>query len=102
MDRLDLIKLDVEGQELAALRGAQELLACFRPTLICEIHRRIDVPYYPGELIEWLQTAGYEVSLIPTDQRPAETLVGAVARLESARLKPGWMAVAHILAVASS
>jgi FkbM family methyltransferase len=33
----DLIKLDVEGAELECLRGASEILAHRRPTLICEI-----------------------------------------------------------------
>jgi FkbM family methyltransferase len=34
----DLVKMDIEGAEVAALRGASRLLAEVRPTLICEFH----------------------------------------------------------------
>jgi hypothetical protein len=34
----DLVKMDVEGNEVAALRGAQRLLAERRPHMIIETH----------------------------------------------------------------
>jgi FkbM family methyltransferase len=37
LQRLDIIKLDVEGGELDVLRGAAHVLAKFRPILICEV-----------------------------------------------------------------
>ena len=98
LERLDLIKLDVEGQELAALRGATALLSRYRPSLLCEIHRRDDVPYRPRELVAWLEGAGYAVAMIPPRQHLDETLDAALARLEAARPRPGWMAVLHTLA----
>ena len=36
--RCDLIKLDIEGCEFAALRGAQRLLKRFRPVLYLELN----------------------------------------------------------------
>ena len=39
LTRLDVMKLDVEGQELAALQGCAGLLSRHRPVLVCEIHR---------------------------------------------------------------
>ena len=37
LDRVDLVKLDVEGAELRALRGAARLLAAHRPILLLEL-----------------------------------------------------------------
>jgi FkbM family methyltransferase len=98
LERLDLIKLDVEGQELAALQGTAGLLRRCRTRIVCEIHRRDDVPYQPEEVVAWLQAAQYDVTLIPSSAYPHETLAAAFDRLRTAELPPGWMAVAHVLA----
>jgi FkbM family methyltransferase len=37
LDRVDLVKLDVEGGELGVLAGASKVLARFRPLFICEV-----------------------------------------------------------------
>jgi FkbM family methyltransferase len=37
LDRVDLVKLDVEGGELEVLQGASSILAKFRPVFICEV-----------------------------------------------------------------
>lgn len=96
--RLDLIKLDIEGQELAALTGARQLLATHRPAILCELHRGGGVPYRPADLVAWLHDAGYTVRLIPPPERPDQTLAAALAALDTATPRPGWMYVAHILA----
>lgn len=36
------IKIDIEGLELPALRGAEQLLRMHRPTVICEINHLFD------------------------------------------------------------
>ncbi|TWT93514.1 hypothetical protein Pla100_40320 [Neorhodopirellula pilleata] len=38
VDRIDLIKIDVEGYELNVLRGAKESLERFRPSIILEVN----------------------------------------------------------------
>ena len=49
--RVDFIKLDVEGAELRALRGAERTLARFRPTLaISAYHREEDLATIPQYL----------------------------------------------------
>lgn len=37
-DRLDFIKIDVEGAEVDVLRGLQELKARFQPRIVCEVN----------------------------------------------------------------
>jgi FkbM family methyltransferase len=55
IDRLDLIKLDIEGAELAALQGARETIRRFRPKLqICLYHQSQDLwelPLFVRELV---------------------------------------------------
>ena len=38
LSKIDLIKLDIEGSELAALKGMQEVLQIFKPVVIAEIN----------------------------------------------------------------
>lgn len=54
--RVDLIKVDVEGSEVALLKGARGTLERFRPLVMIEIN--------PGTLRRFEQTAGDVVSLL--------------------------------------
>lgn len=63
LERLDLIKIDVDGHELAVLQGGRRTLARFRPTLLMEMS-----PYVHAEeggsfagLVELLREAGYAI-----------------------------------------
>ena len=55
LDRLDLLKLDVEGMEMEALAGAQKTIAEFLPVLMVE-WIKVD----KDELIAWTAEYGYE------------------------------------------
>ena len=50
MDRLDLVKVDVEGAELKVLKGAWESLKRFSPLLYVEVHYGQDVVGLVAEL----------------------------------------------------
>ncbi len=64
LDRLAGIKLDIEGAELAALRGAAETLKRFRPWLIVEIGSNTceAAGYAPGDILDALP--GYRFARI--------------------------------------
>jgi FkbM family methyltransferase len=55
-DRVDLIKIDIEGMELEALEGAQTLIARHHPILIVE-----SVKVNQQQLTDWLAQRGYKV-----------------------------------------
>jgi FkbM family methyltransferase len=57
----DAIKLDVEGGELAVLRGAASILATDRPLVFCEMLRRHTraFGYHPNDIIALMAVHGY-------------------------------------------
>ena len=68
--RLDLVKLDIEGAEVLALRGMHELLRRFRPHVLLEINpkclRRLG--FSAGDVVEMLQEHGYTLVDVKTRQ----------------------------------
>jgi hypothetical protein len=60
--RLDFIKMDIEGAELSALRGATRVFHDLRPVLLCEIVEERTAPWrYRGlDIIELVKSWGYE------------------------------------------
>ena len=42
MDRVDFIKLDIEGAELRTLKGAEHTLNRFRPSLAISLYHSLD------------------------------------------------------------
>jgi FkbM family methyltransferase len=61
-----MVKLDVEGAEIAALRGMRDTVAAHRPAIVCELHDT------HGPFLELMGTLGYRVINIegagPVDQ----------------------------------
>jgi len=68
LDRCNFIKLDVEGAELQALRGAEKTIRRCRPIIQCEVNPPLltMMGYSEGELQQWLEKRGYVVSYFGT------------------------------------
>jgi FkbM family methyltransferase len=63
LDRVDLIKIDVEGSETAVLRGAGDTLRKFRPVIIVEAQETSlrEMGSSVQELVDIIQGHGYDV-----------------------------------------
>lgn len=66
LQRVDVMKLDIEGAELAALQGAYETVTGFRPILIMEVNEETSqAAGYPARrLLDWLAALNYRFDLI--------------------------------------
>lgn len=75
-NRFDLLKIDVEGAELRALRGAGDLLERFRPTILMEVNREAATTTDAGleSLWEFLRPLGYRVLRIGLTAEGCEPL----------------------------
>lgn len=65
--KLDLIKLDIEGQELSALRGAAQTLSKWKPTIIFEFGPELQseqLGLNRRALFELLTGSGYAISTL--------------------------------------
>jgi FkbM family methyltransferase len=69
-DRVDFLKIDVEGMEMNVLAGARELIRRWKPLIFIEIANR-NTP----ALMEWLERADYKVTRIFTDKGHANYLL---------------------------
>ena len=61
-EKVDLIKIDVEGAEMNVLQGMKELLKAHKPDLIIEVDREHlqTSGWSPEDLISYLSAVGYE------------------------------------------
>lgn len=61
LHKISFIKIDVEGAEWAALRGAEQVLLKFRPTLMVELNAETagKAGYKVEDMVSWLQLLGY-------------------------------------------
>lgn len=55
---LDLLKLDVEGSELLALRGAEQTIKRCKPVIMIEV-KRLRPGHDPEAAVRWLNANGY-------------------------------------------
>ncbi len=76
LDKLDLVKIDIEGWEFEMLRGAESTLKQFQPTIIVEIdlHRKLEGGTVL-EMVDYLVGLGYEVYRFPENKNHPGELV---------------------------
>jgi FkbM family methyltransferase len=82
LNRLDLIKADVEGAELLVLQGGCETIARYRPLIFMELLRKWSKPfgYHPNDVLKMLGEIGYrcytfgEGRLIPFQMMTEDTV----------------------------
>ena len=65
----DFIKLDIEGFELFALRGAQTMLAEHHPTVVCELTNLFlqDHGQSGCDMLQFMRGLGYDAWLLSLD-----------------------------------
>lgn len=62
LNKVTLIKIDVEGMEIEALKGAENVINKFNPTICFEQNEwEFTENYIETEVIEWLRTKGYRI-----------------------------------------
>lgn len=64
IQRIDIIKMDIEGNELNALKGAKKSILRFRPIILCEINPEMNVKagYTAEELFDFIK---YTLNYVP-------------------------------------
>ena len=70
INKVDFVKLDVEGAELGVLRGAERLLkGAARPAILVEVQDLRTRPwgYRAREIVQWLAATGYRWFELDTD-----------------------------------
>ncbi len=77
------IKIDVEGHELAVIRGAQHILSRHRPIVVCESEQRHMSQGHVTDLFELMEKIGYSGQFVDAGVlRPLSDFIPAVHQSE--------------------
>lgn len=70
LDKLDLIKCDVEGAELLVFKGGLQTIKKYKPIVFSEMLRKWSrkFEYHPNDIIEFFQGVDYECYVIDKDK----------------------------------
>jgi FkbM family methyltransferase len=98
LTRLDLVKVDVEGGEFAALNGMEALIEHYHPVIICELTLHPWVPYKPLELLDWLRGHEYSLAILSDQSQPVSEFIERLVRSRASDKSLGMWYVTHILA----
>lgn len=87
LDRVDFIKMDIEGFELAALRGAEKVLRRFRPKLAISAYHKPEDLYALSTYLDSLQL-GYRFYMDHFTVHLEETVLFAVCEKQESPGRP--------------
>lgn len=88
--RLDVMKIDVEGSELAVLRGAEAAVARFRPDLLVELSAdsAVRAGHDVNDVLAWLSARRYRALSILPGGRLVPRVAGDPSGFENALFLP--------------
>lgn len=88
--RIDLIKIDVEGEELSVLKGASEALHNYRPHLVVEVQRDTceAAGYTPADILIFLKALNYRFFRIRRRGRLRRIEVDDLSRFQNVLCVP--------------
>ena len=88
--RIDLVKIDVEGAELAVLRGAVAALARFKPYLIIEVQEDTAraAGYRAADILNFLRPMGYAFDVIGRNGRLRQVDESSLGRFQNVLCSP--------------
>lgn len=91
IDRVDFIKIDVEGAEIQVLEGGQEVIEASRPTMLIEIEARHTARYghSADDVSGWLLKRGYTMSTWERGWRKADRVAPGTRNYLFRPLAPG-------------
>lgn len=96
LGRVDLIKIDTEGADVAVLLGGQHVISTFRPALYFEVDRRLLAKYdaSPEQAMQFLGDLGYSVWRAHFSRRGALQLTAVEpGNVATTRRAEQWLAV---------
>lgn len=64
LDRVDFIKIDVEGSEFEVLKGMVRVVSKYRPVIFCEIYKGKHSNQQPDETVQFLIGKGYRAFVV--------------------------------------
>jgi FkbM family methyltransferase len=69
LERLDFVKIDVEGGELDVMKGGEMMLRRLRPLVYCEIYEKwvASFGHGPDEMFSFMRSLGYDSARIIRD-----------------------------------
>lgn len=90
LERVDLLKIDVEGAELEVLRGARETIASAQPWIVVEVNRGTsqNARVRPEDILDFLAGHGYRFFRIDRRQPLTELTAASLGRFENVLAKP--------------